>query len=157
MNEKLQSLAALIEGAAPLVAVLSNASAYLKETMEDVSWLGFYLTSSKEPDILYLGPFQGKPACIRIPFGKGVCGVSAKHKETVIVPDVGDFPGYISCDVGARSEIVVPMITRDGFVYGVLDLDSDSLDRFDQSDAVFLEEAVKIIMERIGRNRTAGI
>ena len=99
-----------------------------------------------EGEELVLGPFQGLPACVRIPLGKGVCGTSAKRKETILVDDVEQFPGHIACDAASRSEIVVPMIHQ-GEVVGVLDIDSPVLSRFDQVDRVHLERYVEILMK----------
>lgn len=119
-----------------LIAVLSNLSALLKWYMDDVSWLGFYLINSKS-DTLYLGPFQGMPACTRIKVGKGVCGTAYQKKETIIVPDVNAFPGHIACSSDTQSEIVVPL---EGF--GVLDVDSNTLNRFTNEDRIFLEKVM---------------
>lgn len=104
-----QQLQALIEGEPDLIANLSNASAAINEALENINWAGFYLVKE---NMLVLGPFQGKPACIRIPFGKGVCGTAAKKDETQLVKDVHEFPGHIACDSASRSEIVIPIMTR---------------------------------------------
>src|SRR5690606_17176000 len=125
------------------IANLANASALLYQFLDEVNWAGFYLMEGEE---LVLGPFQGLPACVRIPLGKGVCGTSAKRKETILVDDVDQFPGHIACDAASRSEIVVPMIHR-GEVVGVLDIDSPVLSRFDQVDRVHLERYVEILMK----------
>jgi GAF domain-containing protein len=111
-------------------------------TLPDLNWAGFYW---RRKDELVLGPFQGKPACVRIPIGKGVCGTAARDKRTVVVPDVEKFPGHIACDSASRSEIVVPVM-RTIDVLGVLDVDSPSLARFDADDAAGLEELVSLFV-----------
>jgi GAF domain-containing protein len=109
--------------------------------LDRINWAGFYLARG---DTLVLGPFQGKPACVRIPIGKGVCGTSAAHRETIIVPDVHDFPGHIACDAASRSEIVVPLI-RDGALIGVLDIDSPEPDRFGPAERSLLEHVASLL------------
>src|SRR5580765_4414767 len=121
------SLAALLEGETDALANLANASALLAEALDRINWCGFYLLRGEE---LVLGPFQGKPACVRIPLGKGVCGTAAARRETLVVPDVFAFPGHIACDDASRSEIVVPIVT-DGRLRGVLDVDAPETNRFD--------------------------
>lgn len=138
-----RQLQALLEGETNRIANLANASALLYQFLDEVNWAGFYLMEGEE---LVLGPFQGLPACVRIPLGKGVCGTSAERKETILVDDVEQFPGHIACDAASRSEIVVPMIHR-GEVVGVLDIDSPVLSRFDQVDRVHLERYVEILMK----------
>jgi GAF domain-containing protein len=128
-----------------ILSNLSNLTAALKQTFEKISWVGFYLFNGKE---LYLGPFQGKVACTRIQLGKGVCGTSAEKRETIIVPDVEKFPGHIACDIESRSEIVIPLIKGDQ-LYGVLDLDSTSLNAFDDTDQKYLEEIVHIFIKEL--------
>lgn len=130
-SELLPQLAALIDGEPDLVANLANATAALRECVPAASWIGFYITKRGE---LVLGPFQGKVACLRIAFGRGVCGTAAAEKRTVIVEDVEKFPGHIACDAGSRSEIVVPIL-KGGEVVAVLDLDSYELAAFDEADA----------------------
>jgi len=117
-------------------AVLSNASALIKMVLPDVNWAGFYLFDGTE---LVLGPFQGLPACIRIPLGRGVCGTAAERLETLVVPDVHAFPGHIACDGASRSEIVVPLM-RGTYFLGVLDVDSPSLARFGNVEQTMLEK-----------------
>ena len=136
-----KELAALIVGVPYPIANLANASALIFQMMEDLNWAGFYL---REGETLILGPFQGKPACIRLSFGKGVCGTAAKEDRTVLVEDVHVFPGHIACDGASNSEIVVP-IHQNGTVYGVLDLDSPVFSRFTPEDAAGLEGAVRIL------------
>ena len=128
-------LRALIQGVPHPIANLANASALLFDALEDVNWAGFYLL---EGDTLVLGPFQGKPACIEIPLGKGVCGTAARRNETVRVEDVHRFPGHIACDSASQSEIVVPL-RRNGAVFGVLDIDSPRPARFTPADPTGLE------------------
>ncbi len=128
---------ALIDGEPDLIANLANIAGALKEQF-NWFWVGFYLVKDEQ---LVLGPFQGPVACTRINKGRGVCGTSWAKAETLIVPDVEKFPGHISCNSLSRSEIVVPMI-RNGIVWGVLDVDSEFLDQFDETDKAFLEEIV---------------
>jgi len=138
-----KQLVSLLEGETNQIANLSNASALLNQFFDRVNWVGFYLT---EGDELVLGPFQGLPACVRIPFGRGVCGTSAKERKTVLVADVHQFPGHIACDAASQSEIVVPII-KDGQVLGVLDIDSPEKNRFDEIDQENLEEFVRILVK----------
>lgn len=128
-------LRALTEGVPHPVANLANASALLSLRLDRLNWAGFYLLEGEK---LVLGPFQGKPACIEIPLGKGVCGTAAERGESVLVPDVHAFPGHIACDAASRSEIVVPLFVRGG-LYGVLDLDSPEPGRFTEEDRAGLE------------------
>ena len=127
------------------IADLSNAAALIYNALDDLNWAGFYL---KEGDILVLGPFQGKPACIEISLGRGVCGTAAQEKRTVLVEDVHQFPGHIACDSASNSEIVVP-IFKNGEIYGVLDIDSPYFARFTAEDQRGLEEIVKILEESL--------
>ena len=129
-----------------LITNLANCTAALKQTFEKISWVGFYLYNGKE---LYLGPFQGKVACSIIKIGKGVCGAAAEKKETIIVPDVNKFPGHIYCDADSKSEIVIPLIKRDGSLFGVLDLDSYDLNSFNETDKKYLEEICNFLTEEI--------
>jgi GAF domain-containing protein len=130
-RELLPQLVSLVDGEPDLIANLANITAGLRECLPIASWLGFYIRRGNE---LVLGPFQGKIACVRIAFGRGVCGTAAAERRTVIVPDVNEFPGHIACDAGSRSEIVVPILRR-GEVVAVLDLDSYELAAFDEVDA----------------------
>ena len=134
-------LAALTEGVPHPIANLANASALLWQMLEDINWAGFYLM---EEGKLVLGPFQGKPACIEIPLGKGVCGTSAAEKKTQLVRDVHTFPGHIACDCASNSEIVVP-IMAEGEVRAVLDIDSPLFGRFTEEDREGLEAFVRIL------------
>ncbi len=146
MNELMnQQLSLLIEDTDYEISILSNAAALLNESMNDVSWTGFYLYQNNE---LILGPFQGKVACTRIPLGKGVCGNSAADKKTYLVPNVHEFPGHIACDSASNSEIVIPILLDDQ-LYGVLDIDSTSFDRFTKEDQQNLEEFVNILAKRL--------
>lgn len=121
---------------------LANISSLLWDAMEDLNWCGFYLAADKT---LILGPFQGKTACIRIPFGKGVCGTAAATDTTQLVPDVHQFPGHIACDSASNSEIVIPVHGADGSIVAVLDIDSPKLERFSEIDAQGLEQIVKVL------------
>ena len=123
------------------IANLANASALLWQELPNLNWAGFYLL---EGDTLILGPFQGKPACIEIPVGKGVCGTAVMENRTLVVPDVHQFPGHIACDCASNSEIVVP-IYKNGEIIGVLDIDSPLFDRFSEEDRVGLEAFVKAL------------
>lgn len=140
-NAILSQLGSLIEGERSTAANMANASALLNFFMNDINWVGFYLFDGRE---LVLGPFQGLPACIRIPMGKGVCGTSAERRETLRVEDVHAFPGHIACDAASNSEIVVPIV-KEGQLLGVLDIDSPLKGRFDEQDQVFLERFVQIL------------
>ncbi|MBX6353335.1 MAG: GAF domain-containing protein [Thermoflavifilum sp.] len=134
----------LMDGEPSPLANLSNASALLYAHLTDINWAGFYLWSDAD-QCLILGPFQGKPACIRIPAGKGVCGTAWSRGETVVVPDVHQFPGHIACDPASRSEIVVPLRTAEGRAVGVLDIDSPQTGRFDDEDARGLEAFARVL------------
>jgi L-methionine (R)-S-oxide reductase len=137
------ALRSLIEDEADWIANLANASALLSDSLPDLNWAGFYLLKQGE---LVVGPFQGKPACVRIAIGKGVCGNAALERKTIVVRDVHAFPGHIACDSASNSEIVVPMI-RGNELLGVLDLDSPKLARFDEEDRDGLERFVAILIE----------
>ena len=140
-------LTALMEGVPYQTANLANAAALLWQELEDINWVGFYqLHQSK----LVLGPFQGKPACIEIPVGKGVCGRAAAENKVQRVEDVHAFPGHIACDSASNSEIVLPLYCR-GEIWGVLDIDSPSLGRFTREDAQGLEEISAIISNMIAK------
>ncbi|MEW9675525.1 GAF domain-containing protein [Lentibacillus sp. L22] len=137
----LKQLQALSEGETDPIAIMANASALLNQFLTDVNWVGFYLWKEDE---LVLGPFQGLPACIRIPYGKGVCGTALKERTTQRVADVNQFPGHIACDSASRSEIVVPLIIDDA-PYGVLDIDSPIPHRFDETDEQYIEKFARIV------------
>ena len=127
------------------IANMANCAALLSQFLPDLNWAGFYRMVGGE---LVLGPFSGKPACIRIALGQGVCGTAATSGETQLVPDVHAFPGHIACDEASRSELVVP-VKRDGAVIAVIDLDSPLLDRFDAEDAAGIEALARLLAERI--------
>lgn len=137
----LSQLQALTESERDTIANLSNASAVLKMNLKDINWAGFYLVRENQ---LVLGPFQGKAACIRIDFGKGVCGTAADTDTTQVVPDVHAFPGHIACDGASRSEIVIPM-HHDGRLAAVLDIDSPLPDRFSPEDRAGLEQCAELL------------
>jgi L-methionine (R)-S-oxide reductase len=144
-RELVRSADALTSGETDGVANMSNIAALLWEFLPDVNWTGFYRVVDGE---LVLGPFQGKAACIRIPFGRGVCGAAAQTGETQLVEDVHAFPGHIACDANSASELVVPVM-RNGQVIAVVDLDSPSRGRFDHDDALGIESLVAVIADRI--------
>jgi GAF domain-containing protein len=131
-----------LKGEFDLIANAANFSALLFNSLPNVNWAGFYFLRGEE---LVLGPFQGNPACVRIPMGKGVCGVAAQQCETIIVPNVHEFPGHIACDVASNSEIVVPLFDGERLL-GVLDLDSPLIGRFDDQDAEGLNELVTVFV-----------
>ncbi len=135
MKILIEQAKSLLASESDVIANAANLSALLFHHLEDVNWAGFYFLKNQE---LILGPFQGKPACVRIPMGKGVCGTAALQQKTLIVPDVHQFPGHIACDPDSNSEIVVPLI-RDQQLIGVLDIDSARYDRFSSEDRVTLE------------------
>ncbi len=132
---------ALLEGETDLIANLANLSALLGQELTDINWVGFYLLQG---DTLVLGPFQGKPACVRIPVGRGVCGTAVAEGKTQLVDDVHQFDGHIACDGASNAEIVIP-VRRAGEIIGVLDIDSPIFNRFDQQDRIGLEETVQIL------------
>lgn len=140
-----KQLDALLEGESNAIANLSNASALLNQFLERTNWVGFYLMEDGE---LVLGPFQGLPACVRIPVGRGVCGTAVAEKKTMLVEDVHAFPGHIACDGATRSEIVIPMI-KGGEVIGVLDIDSPELSRFTAEDQSGLENFTATLMKHL--------
>ena len=135
-------LSSLLAGERNLIANAANFSALIFHSLPDLNWAGFYFAKDGE---LVLGPFQGQPACVRIKIGQGVCGAGAAKCETVIVPNVHEFPGHITCDSTSNSEIVIPLM-KGGRLMGVLDLDSPSLSRFDEEDAAGLERLVRILL-----------
>ena len=140
-----EQLIALIDGVPHQTANLANASALLWQTMEGLNWAGFYLA---EGDVLVLGPFQGKPACIEIPFGKGVCGTAACADQTMVVDNVHAFPGHIACDGASNSEIVIPL-HAEGKVIGVLDIDSPLFSRFTVEDKTGLEQFTSALEQHL--------
>ena len=143
-KQLVRQLVFLLQGETDQVAILANTAALLMTELEDVNWAGFYLEKEGE---LILGPFQGKPACIHIPLGKGVCGTAFATQETVRVPDVHAFPGHIACDSESASEIVIPLSNRSGKLIGVIDLDSKKPDRFSEDDQAGLEMIAAALRE----------
>ena len=135
-SQLLSQAQGLMHGEKNLIANAANLSALLFNALPDLNWTGFYLFDGTE---LVVGPFQGLPACIRIPLGKGVCGTAALSRETQVVYDVNEFPGHIACDAASQSEIVIPLISSAGELIGVLDIDSPVVGRFDDEDRVGLE------------------
>lgn len=142
-----KQLDALLMGEDNQVANLSNASALLNQFLDRINWVGFYLTDT-EQNQLVLGPFQGLPACVRIPFGRGVCGTSAAEQTTQRIKDVHQFPGHIACDAASNSEIVIPLV-KDGQTIGVLDIDSPEFSRFDEIDQVGLEAFCETLLRHL--------
>src|SRR2546425_260327 len=138
-------IASLLAGERDLIANAANFSSLIFHSLPDLNWAGFYFAKDRE---LVLGPFQGQPACVRIKIGQGVCGASAAKCETVIVPNVHEFPGHIACDSASNSEIVIPLMKGEWLI-GVLDLDSPLLARFDEEDAAGLENLVRILMSSV--------
>ncbi|WP_405237653.1 GAF domain-containing protein [Lentisalinibacter orientalis] len=146
-DDLITALRALLAGEHDPLATCANFVAALYERMPRVNWLGLYI---RRGDELVLGPFQGKPACVRIPLGRGVCGTAAERRETLCVADVHAFEGHIACDPDSRSEVVVPLI-RDGEVYGVLDVDSPEPGRFARDDVARLEAAAALLTAHLGQ------
>ncbi|MFG6148257.1 GAF domain-containing protein [Halobacillus sp. B23F22_1] len=141
----IKQLDALLDGEPDEISNLSNASALLNQFLEDVNWVGFYIWKQDE---LVLGPFQGLPACVRIPSGRGVCGTAVAEGKTQRIEDVNAFPGHIACDAASQSEIVVPLF-KNSKVYGVLDIDSPSVGRFDEVDESSLIEFAKTLEKHL--------
>lgn len=141
-----QQAESLLAGQTDRVANAANLSALLYHSLDEVNWAGFYFLSGEE---LIVGPFQGRPACVTIPMGKGVCGTAAQTHEVQRVADVDAFDGHIVCDAASRSEIVIPLV-REGGLIGVLDVDSPVADRFDQADEDFLLEIAGIFLKSLG-------
>ena len=140
-NVLAEEMTALTEGVPHPVANMANGAALLYQTLPDLNWVGFYLL---EGETLVLGPFQGKPACIEIPVGRGVCGSAVAQNRTLTVYDVHTFPGHIACDGASNSEIVIPL-KKEGRTVGVLDIDSPKIGRFDEKDRIGLEMIAKIL------------
>ncbi|CDQ18316.1 GAF domain-containing protein [Halobacillus karajensis] len=141
----IKQLTSLLEDEPDPIANLANASSLLNQFLEDVNWVGFYIWRK---DQLVLGPFQGLPACVRIPSGKGVCGTAVSENKVQRIQDVHAFPGHIACDAASQSEIVIP-IEKNGEIYGVLDIDSPSKNRFDEVDEEKLVEFVQTLQQYI--------
>jgi len=145
-DDLLSDLRGLFDGETDLIANAANAAAAMWQYLPDINWAGFYFLQG---ETLVLGPFAGKPACVRIPLGQGVCGTAAAQRATIVVPDVHAFPGHIACDSASNSEIVVPLI-RDGLVLGVLDIDSPRLDRFKSADRIGCEAIAALFIAALG-------
>ena len=129
------------------MSILANTSAFLNQCFDDINWVGFYILKN---NYLYLGPFQGKVACTKIKVGDGVCGNAAKTLKTIVVQDVDLFPGHIVCDPASKSEIVIPIITK-GKLYGVLDIDSPTKNRFTNNDKIILEKFVEVLEKHLNK------
>ncbi|MCI2775022.1 GAF domain-containing protein [Staphylococcus petrasii] len=142
-----KQLASLIEDETNLIAILSNTSALINDSLDQVNWVGFYLIENNE---LILGPFQGHPACVHIAIGKGVCGTAVSEDKTQLVADVHAFPGHIACDANSNSEIVVP-IHKNGEIIGVLDIDAPIKNRFSEEDQQGLEAIVSILENQLSK------
>lgn len=145
-DELAQQARALLAGETNRVANAANLAALLYHSLPDLNWTGFYFLTDGE---LVVGPFQGKPACVRIAIGRGVCGRAAETRQTQVVPDVHAFPDHIACDAASRSEIVIPLVSAAGELIGVLDLDSPTLARFDDEDRKGLEAVARLFVETI--------
>jgi GAF domain-containing protein len=146
-RQLIETADAITAGEPDGIANMANLSALLMEALPDLNWAGFYRNVGGE---LVLGPFQGKAACIRIPFGRGVCGAAAATRQVQLVEDVHAFPGHIACDAASRSELVVPIVDAAGDLVGVLDLDSPSPARFDEEDAAGCAELIQKLSGRFG-------
>ncbi len=151
-DQIVQEAAALIQGETDLIANLANVSSLLYHSLPDVNWAGFYLLKG---DVLVVGPFQGRPACVRIAIGKGVCGTAAAKRQTIVVPNVHEFAGHIACDSASNSEIVVPIV-KAGSLIGVLDIDSPKRERFDDEDRRGLERVVQALVASEWRTADGG-
>jgi GAF domain-containing protein len=147
-DELARQLEGLLSGERHRIANSANMAALLYRSLPDVNWVGCYFLEDGE---LIVGPFQGKPACVRIPLGRGVCGTAAARRTTLVVPDVHAFAGHIACDADSNSEIVVPLI-RGRTLIGVLDVDSPSVGRFDEQDRAGLEQLAQIFVASLGRS-----
>lgn len=144
-NLLIKQIEELINFKDPIITNLSNITAAIKQSFTQINWVGFYLIKDNK---LFLGPFQGKVACTQIKFGEGVCGVCVEKKETIIVPNVHDFPGHIACDTESNSEIVIPLLSNEK-LFGVLDLDSYNFSAFNGTDKVWLEKICVLITKKI--------
>ena len=147
-DDLIQQARGLMAGETSLVANAANFSALVFHSLPEVNWAGFYLFDGTE---LVVGPFQGKPACIRIALGRGVCGTAAQSRQTQLVRDVNAFEGHIACDAASQSEVVVPLVKADGSLLGVWDVDSPVIDRFDDEDRAGMERLCAVFMENLAR------
>ena len=145
-NDVARQIAAVIEGETSVIARYATAACLLNEAFDYFFWTGFYLVDPLKPTELVVGPYQGTLGCLRIPFGRGVCGACAQKGETIIVKDVHEFPGHIACDTRSNSEIVVPVFDKDGKLVAVLDVDSTELASFDEDDKAGLERICKTLL-----------
>jgi L-methionine (R)-S-oxide reductase len=145
--ELAQQARGLLAGENNVIANAANFAALVNDIVPDINWCGFYLFDGTE---LVVGPFQGKPACIRIAIGRGVCGTAAQTRETQLIRDVNAFDGHIACDAASQSEIVVPLIKADGSLFGVWDVDSPSVARFDEDDRAGMEALCRVFVETLG-------
>ena len=143
-----EEIASVLEGEPNVVARMATVVSMLNATFDHYFWTGFYLVDLTKPDELVVGPYQGTLGCLRIPFGRGVCGAAARERQTQVVEDVHAFPGHIACDAASRSELVVP-VTKDGMLIAVLDLDSPEPARFDAEDAAGCEALAALLAERL--------
>jgi GAF domain-containing protein len=150
LYEELEAqLRSLLAGENDVIACAANMASLLYWNLPDLNWVGFYLVEQTSGDLL-VGPFQGKPACVRIPLSKGVCGAAATARRTLVVKDVHSFPGHIACDSASNSEVVVPIVLTDGRLLGVFDVDSPLPGRFDDDDARGLERLVAVFVAALG-------
>ena len=149
-NEIISILPELIKDNEYDITILANTSALLYEKIENINWVGFYLNKN---ETLLLGPFQGKVACTKIPFTKGVCGKCARTQKTILVSNVHEFPGHIACDSASNSEICIPIIINNKF-YGLLDIDSPIVNRFNEDDKINLEKLTQIITNELDKSLT---
>ncbi|KAA5613302.1 GAF domain-containing protein [Rhodovastum atsumiense] len=145
-DDLLSDLSGLFAGETDPIANAANAAAAIWQHVPDINWAGFYFLKGED---LVLGPFQGRPACVRIPLGRGVCGTAARRRATVVVPDVHAFPGHIACDAASRSEIVVPLLRADALL-GVLDIDSPRPDRFGEAERLLFEAVARLWTASLG-------
>jgi L-methionine (R)-S-oxide reductase len=145
-----QQARGMLAGEPSLIANAANFAALVFHSVPDLNWAGFYLYDGTE---LVVGPFQGKPACIRIALGKGVCGTAAQTRQTQVVRDVNSFDGHIACDAASQSEIVVPLVKADGSLLGVWDVDSPSVARFDEEDRAGMEALCGVFMESVASSK----
>jgi len=145
-NNLIGMLSSLLEGESDMITVMANTSAFIFSSVDRLNWAGFYRVKDGE---LILGPFQGKVACMHIPFNRGVCGACYTSGKTVVVEDVHKFPGHIACDCDSLSEIVVPVRSKNGDIVALLDIDSPVLSRFTEEERIFFEKAVSLVEDLI--------
>jgi L-methionine (R)-S-oxide reductase len=143
-----EEIAAVLEGEPNAVARMATVTSMLATAFDHFFWTGFYLVDPAKGDEMVVGPYQGTLGCLRIAFGRGVCGAAAAQRRTLIVPDVGVYPGHIACDSRSRSEVVVPVLDSDGGLIGVFDVDAVALDAFDETDAAGIEAILRQVFGR---------